>query len=74
VKALGGFIGALGLVALLVFAGVAIHELQYASDHPFRYGPAKVIASAAGAGALVSASVALCGIALSRIGESTSGN
>lgn len=65
-KALGGFISALGLVALVVFAGIAIHELMYASSHPFRYGPAKVIASAAGAGALLSGAVALCGVALTR--------
>jgi hypothetical protein len=47
-KALGGFIGALGLIALLVLVAVAMYELQHASSHPFRYGPAKVMASAAG--------------------------
>jgi hypothetical protein len=38
--------------------GVAITEINYASAHPFAYGPAKVIAWAAGAGALVSVAVA----------------
>ena len=70
-KAVGGFISALGLIALLVFVGVAFHEMQYAGDHPFRYGPAKVIASAAGGGALLSAAVALCGVALTRVNAST---
>ena len=55
----GGVVVALSCVACLVFIGVAVHELNYASDHPFRYGPAKVIASAAGAGALLSAAVAI---------------
>ena len=66
---LGGFIGALGLIALLVFVAVAMHELQYASDHPFAYGPAKVIASGAGAGAVLSTAVALVGVALSRLDQ-----
>jgi hypothetical protein len=50
---------ALALVAALVFAGVAVNELSYASAHPYAYGPAKVIATAAGAGALLSLAVAL---------------
>jgi hypothetical protein len=41
--ALGGVL-ALALLALVLFTGVAIHELSYASDHPYAYGPAKVIA------------------------------
>jgi hypothetical protein len=43
----------------LVFVGVVFHELIYASEHPFRYGPAKVIAWAAGAGASLSGAVLL---------------
>jgi hypothetical protein len=66
-KALGGFVLALAIVALIVFAAVGIHELQFASDHSFRYGPAKVIASAAGGGVLLSAAVATIGAALARL-------
>jgi hypothetical protein len=49
-----------------VFIGVAVHELDYASAHPYPYGPAKVIAWGAGAGALLSASVALIAFAARR--------
>lgn len=48
---------ALSLVAALVFAGVALHEINYASNHPFAFGPAHVIAWGAGAGALLAAAV-----------------
>jgi hypothetical protein len=61
-----GAIVALALVAAAVFVGVAVHEIAYASNHPHQYGPAHVIAWAAGAGALLSASVALLAIALMR--------
>jgi hypothetical protein len=64
--ALGGAVIALALVACAVFVGVAIHELNYASDHPFRYGPAKVIATAAGGGALLSVAVAVLGFVHAR--------
>lgn len=58
--ALGGA-AVLAAVAVVVFCGVAVHEVSYASDHPYRYGPAMVIAWGAGAGALVSlASILLC--------------
>jgi hypothetical protein len=63
---LAGAIIALALVACAVFIGVAVHELDYASEHPFRYGPAKVIAAAAGAGALLSLAVAMLGYAHAR--------
>lgn len=43
--------------AAAVFAGVAIQELSYVSSHPYRYGPAKVVAWAAGGGVLLSAAV-----------------
>jgi hypothetical protein len=62
-----GVVVALSAVAFLVFCGVALNELEYASDHPFAYGPAKVIASCAGAGALVSVSLAVLGGALLRL-------
>jgi hypothetical protein len=53
-----GAVAAVGLLAALVFAGVGVHELSYASDHPHAYGPAKVIAWGAGAGALLAFAVA----------------
>jgi hypothetical protein len=64
-----GVVTALSVIAFVVFAGVAVHELQYASGHPFAYGPAKVIAVAAAAGALLSAAVAVLGRALLRAGR-----
>jgi hypothetical protein len=48
-----GAVAAVGLLAALVFAGVGVHELSYASDRPHAYGPAKVTACGAGAGALL---------------------
>lgn len=54
-----GAVIALAALSCLVFVIVAVHELSYASDHPFAYGPAKVIAWAAGAGALLAAAVAV---------------
>ncbi len=65
-KALGGAVIVLAIVAAVVFAGVGVHELQYASGHPFAYGPAKVIAYGAGAGALLAATVALLAVGLTR--------
>ena len=61
-----GAVVALSVVACVLFTWVAIHEMQYAGDHPFAYGPAKVIATAAAAGALLSISVAVLGRALLR--------
>jgi hypothetical protein len=61
-----GSVVALALVALAVSVGVAIHELQYASHHPYAYGPAKVIALAAGAGATLAAAVMLLAVVLLR--------
>lgn len=61
-----GAVIALAAVAAIVFVGVAIHELDYASGHPYAYGPAKVIAWGAGAGAVLSVAVGLLGCALSR--------
>jgi peptidoglycan/LPS O-acetylase OafA/YrhL len=40
-------------LALAIFAGEAIHELHYADTHPGAYGPAKVIALACAAGAVL---------------------
>ncbi len=65
-KALGGAVIALGAVAAVIFIGVAVHELQYASDHPYAYGPAKVIAWGASAGALLAVAVALLAFGLAR--------
>ena len=49
----------LAAAAAVVFVGVAAHEVHYAADHPYRYGPAQVIAWGAGAGAALSVAVAL---------------
>lgn len=65
-KALGGAVIALAVVASVIFIGVAVNELQYASDHPYAYGPAKVIAWGASAGTLLGVSVALLAFGLSR--------
>lgn len=65
-SALGGVVMAIAAIATIAFAGVAIHELDYASGHPYAYGPAKVIAWAGGAGALLSVAVGVLGFALQR--------
>jgi hypothetical protein len=57
---------AVAAISAIVFAGVAIHELDYAGGHPYAYGPAKVIAWAGGAGALLSVAVGVLGFALTR--------
>jgi RsiW-degrading membrane proteinase PrsW (M82 family) len=44
---------------VLVFFVIGVHELDYASNHPGQYGPAKVIAWAAFAGAALSSAVCL---------------
>lgn len=62
---LGGVI-ALAVVACITFMGVAINEWVYASDHPYEYGPAKVIATGAVAGAVLSAAVGLLALAVAR--------
>jgi hypothetical protein len=64
--AIAGFVIALAIVGAAVFAGVAIHELQYASDHRYRYGPAKVIASCSAGGVVLSVAVGLVGYCLIR--------
>jgi hypothetical protein len=57
---------ALAVVAAVGFIGVAIHEFSYASDHPYAYGPAKVIAWGGCAGAVLCVAVALLAFALTR--------
>ena len=63
---IGGAVIALALVAGAVFVGVAVHELDYASAHPYAYGPAKVIAWGACAGTVLCIAVALLGYAITR--------
>lgn len=65
-SSLGGAVIALAIVAAIILVGVVVNELNYASTHPYAYGPAKVIAWGAGAGALLSVAVALLGYALTR--------
>lgn len=61
--ALLGAVVTLCVAACVIFVGVLVTEINYVNDHPFRYGPAKVIAWAAGAGALLSAAVGIHAIA-----------
>jgi hypothetical protein len=61
-----GAVIALAVVSALILVGVAVHEINYASSHPYRYGPAKVIAWAAGASAILGAAVGLLAFALLR--------
>ncbi|MGH2944684.1 MAG: hypothetical protein ACRDPC_00110 [Solirubrobacteraceae bacterium] len=63
---------ALAAIAAVVLVGVSVHEFDYAADHPYRYGPAKVIAWTAGAGALLAIAVGLLAGALLRQGHSSS--
>ncbi len=65
-SALGGFVLALALVCVVIFCGVLLSELSYVHSHRFAYGPAKVIAWTAGAGAVLSFSVGLIAVALVR--------
>lgn len=65
-SAVAGFVAALTVVALIIFAGVAITEIGYVADHPYRYGPAKVIAWSAGGGAVLSLAVAILAVRLGR--------
>jgi hypothetical protein len=66
--AVGGFVVAIAAIAAILFIGVAIHELGYASGHPYAYGPARVIALACAGGAALSVAVGLLGSALVRDG------
>jgi hypothetical protein len=61
-----GAVMALAAVACVVFLGVLVDELKYASDHPYAYGPAKVIAWGAGAGAVLAFAVGLLAYSLTR--------
>jgi hypothetical protein len=65
-SSLCGAVIALAVVAAVVLVGVAVHELNYASGHPYAYGPAKVIAVGGGAGAVLSVAVALLAFAFTR--------
>ena len=59
----------LAAAAAVVFVGVGVHELTYASDHPYAYGPAKVIAWGAAGGALLALAVAVLAFGLIRAGR-----
>ena len=56
------------------FLVIAIHELDYAGAHPGHYGPAKVIAWTALAGAGVSISMSLVAYSLRRQSSSVDSN
>jgi hypothetical protein len=61
-----GMVITLAAVAAVIFVGVVVTELNYASDHPYAYGPAHVIAWAAGAGAGLCLAVGLLALAMQR--------
>lgn len=61
-----GAVIALASVAAIVFVSVMVEEFAYASGHPYAYGPAKVIAWGAGAGAVLSLAVGLLAFSLTR--------
>jgi hypothetical protein len=54
---------ALAAVARLISLGVVVEEVTYVSDHPYAYGPAKVIAWGAGAGAILAVAVGILAFA-----------
>lgn len=60
------FLVAFGIACVsgVAFGALGIHELQYASDHPGHYGPAKVIAWVAFSGAGACFALALVAFAL----------
>jgi hypothetical protein len=68
-----GAVISLAAVAAVAFLGVTITELNYAADHPHAYGPAHVIAWAAGAGAVLCIAVGLLASALLRPSPATAG-
>jgi hypothetical protein len=61
-----GVVCTLAAVAAVIFIGVVVTEMNYAADHPYAYGPAHVIAWAAGGGAVISVAVGLLGFAILR--------
>jgi hypothetical protein len=65
-SALLGAVIALAVTSALILLGVSVHELSYASDHPYQYGPAKVIALGAGASAVLAVALALLAVAVLR--------
>ncbi len=65
-RTLVGAVIALSAVAAVIFAGVLVTELNYVFDHPYAYGPAKVIAWCAGAGAVLATAVGFLAFALTR--------
>ena len=59
----------LAVSGALICAGVGLTELSYVSDHPGRYGPAKVIAWLSGAGVLIAAAVGMLCLATLKVEE-----
>jgi hypothetical protein len=69
-----GVVITLAAVAAVVFVGVVVTEMSYASDHPYAYGPAHVIAWAAAAGAALCIAVGLLAVAMQRPSLTTGGS
>ena len=65
-RAVAGAVIALAALAGLGLVVVAVHEFDYASSHPYAFGPAKVIAWAAIAGVVLAVAIGLIGFALMR--------
>jgi len=61
-----GFVLGLLVLAGALFAVEALHELSYASSHPYAYGPAKVIATVCGAGLALTVALGLVVMVLLR--------
>ena len=57
------------IASAIVAAIVALNEWNYASDHPYAYGPAKEIASMSGAVVLLAVGVVVLGLALTSQGR-----
>ena len=65
-QTIGGVVIALAACAAVGFAWIAADEFSYASNHPYAYGPAKVIAWGGVAGAALAVAVGLLAAAFLR--------
>lgn len=61
-----GSVIALAFAASVGFGVIAVHEFSYATNHPFQYGPAKVIAWGAVCGVVLAIAVAALALCIQR--------
>lgn len=66
-REIGSVVVVLAIAAATAFGVIALQEFTYANDHPFAYGPAKVIAWGGVAGAVLAIAVGLLGLAARRV-------